>query len=507
VVNRRSFLVGAGGAAALAAAGVAGPAFAGSGSREKWNRLRHHLGGRLVLPSDAEYSTAKQLYLAQFDHIHPRAIAYCTSPADVSLCLRFAEYHDVPLAVRSGGNSAAGFSTKPDGLVIDVSHLNGISIGQESVRLGTGAQLVDITDRLGSAGLTIATGYCPTVAAGGFLQGGGAGPFNRTMGMASDTVTEVQVVLANGRIVTASPRENSDLYWAVRGGGGGNFGIVTSFKVTPAPLTDFDTCTLFYPYDQALDLLDGWQQWQADAPWEVASAILVTLWDAAPGKVPEASIFLGSMDPSGTLAGEVERLISLIGRPPARRVPFKAPYQKIMMGFYDCGDKTVEQCHRVGQMPGGQVSRVAYGDWRSRLFSEPMPLDGWSKVFSLFDTERWPGQMRQMQAVAWGGHANTPARGDSAFVHRDTIFSTSVLTSSATGPISEETVASSERFTDLGFAAMDPHSNGETYLNFYDVRDPNWERSYYAENYPRLRRIKGKYDPYNRFNHGQSVRA
>jgi FAD/FMN-containing dehydrogenase len=507
MVNRRSFLVGTGGAAALAAAGLSGTAFAKSKPGSKWSRLRHHLSGRLVLPSDADYTSAKQLYLAQFDHIHPEAIAYCTSPADVALCLRFAEYHDVPIAVRSGGNSAAGFSTKPDSLVIDVSSLNEISIGQKSVRLGTGAELVDITDRLGSAGLTIAGGYCPTVAAGGFLQGGGAGPFTRAMGMATDSVTEAQVVLADGRLVTASPRQNSDLYWALRGGGGGNFGIVTSFKVTPERLTDFDTCTLFWPYDQALDVLDGWQRWQADAPWAIGSAVTVTLMDAAPGKVPEVSIFLGSVDTSGSLAGEAERLISLVGRPPTDRKAVKAPYQKIMMGFYDCNDKSVDQCHREGTIAGGLVPRVAYGDWRSRLFSRPMPLEGWSKVLSLFDNERLAGQMRQMQAVSWGGKANTLARGATAFVHRDTVFSVAVLTSSSTGPISEETVASSERFTDIGFDAIDPYSNGETYLNFYDVRDPDWAKSYYGENYPRLRRIKGKYDPYNRFNHAQSVRA
>ncbi|POX51994.1 FAD-binding oxidoreductase [Streptomyces sp. Ru71] len=505
MVNRRSFLVGAGGAA-LAATGLASPAFARSSRGGKWHRLSHHLGGRLVLPSDADYPTAKQLYLAQFDHIHPQAIAYCTSPADVALCLRFAEYHDVPIAVRSGGNCAGGYSTKPDSLVIDVSQMNQISIGSKSVKLGPGAALVDITDKLSRNGLSIADGYCPSVAAGGFLSGGGAGPFTRAMGMATDSVTKAQVVLADGRLVTASPHENPDLYWAVRGGGGGNFGVVTGYQITPEPLTDLDTCTLFWPWDQGLEVFEGWSKWQADAPWAIGSALLITLMDAAPGKVPVLSVFMGSVDTGGILAPEVERLISLVGRPPARRQPVKAPYKKIMMGFYNCDDKTVDECHRVSTWPDALLPRMEYGIWRSRLFSKPLPRGGWSDVLQVFEDERWPGQMRQLQLVTMGGKANTVARDATAFVHRDTIFSIAYLAANYTGPVSAETVTSAEHFADTGFNVIDPYSNGETYLNFYDPRDPNWEKSYYAENYPRLMRIKDKYDPYNIFNHDQSVR-
>lgn len=505
MVNRRFFLAGAGGAA-LAATGLSGSAFARPAPRIGWDRLRHYLSGRLVLPSDSDYSTAKQLYLAQFDDVYPQAIAYCTTPVDVSLCLRFAEQHGVPVAVRSGGNSAGGYSTKPDSLVIDVSKLNEISLGRRSARLGPGAQLVDITDKLGRSGLSIADGYCPTVAAGGFLTGGGVGPFTRSMGIATDSVTSAQVVLADGRIVTASPHEHSDLYWALRGGGGGNFGIVTSYDVTPAPLTDLDTTTLIWPYEQAVDLFDGWSKWQADVPWSIGSAFLVTLLDAAPGKPPVVSLFMGSVDLSGVLAREAERLISLVGRPPVQQRPVKASYQDIMMGFYVCDDKTVEQCHRTGTAAGGLVPRMGYGIWRSRLFSEPLPHDGWSKVVEVFDKDRQAGQMRQLQVVTMGGKANTIARDATAFVHRDTIFSAAFLASNTEGAVTDESVASAQKFADDGFDAVDPYSNGETYLNFYDPRLPDWERSYYGENYPRLVRIKDKYDPYNIFSHQQSVR-
>lgn len=505
MVNRRSFLAGAGGAA-LAATGLSGTAFARSSPRAGWDRLRHHLAGRLVLPSDADYATAKQLYLAQFDDVYPQAIAYCTTPADVSLSLRFAEHHGVPIAVRSGGNCAGGYSTKQNSLVIDVSKMDDIALGRSSVRMGPGAQLVDITDTLARQGLAIADGYCPTVAAGGFLQGGGVGPFTRHMGIAADSVTSAQVVLADGRVVTASPHEHSDLFWAVRGGGGGNFGVVTSYEITPTPLTELDTTTLIWPHDQAVDLFDGWSQWQADVPWSIGSALLITLLDATPGNVPVVSLFMGSTDTSGVLAQEAERLISLVGRPPVQSRPVKAPYEKIMMGFYVCDDKTVDQCHRTGTVPGGLVPRMGYGIWRSRLFSEPLPHEGWSKVMEVFEHNRMPGQMRQLQVVTMGGKANTVPRGATAFVHRDTIFSAAFLASNQVGQVSDEAVASAQRFADEGFDVVDPYSNGETYLNFYDPRLPDWERSYYGENYPRLMRVKNAYDPHDIFRHQQSVR-
>jgi FAD/FMN-containing dehydrogenase len=184
MINRRSFLTGAGGVA-LATTALTGAAQAkGDAFGTRWSRLADRLQGRLVLPSDADYQRAKQLYQVQFDATSPRAVAYCVSAADVSACVRFAEAYGIPVAARSGGHSAGGYSTT-EGLVIDVSGLNSVALGESSVRMGPGAQLVDIADTLAPAGLGISGGYCPTVAAGGFFQGGGMGLFTRSVGIAS----------------------------------------------------------------------------------------------------------------------------------------------------------------------------------------------------------------------------------------------------------------------------------------------------------------------------------
>lgn len=508
MINRRSFLVGAGGAA-LAATGASAvfPATANARTRSgiRWGRLDDKLRGHLVLPSDADYQRAKQLYQVQFDAVNPRAVAYCTTPSDVANCLRFAQDNGIEVAARSGGHSAAGYSTT-QGLVVDVSGLNTVTLGTGTAKIGTGAQLVDIANTLAPAGLGISGGYCPTVAAGGFLQGGGIGLFTRHIGMASDKVTAAKVVLADGRVVTASADQHRDLFWALRGGGGGNFGIVTSYDVAPTPLTNVAAINIVWPYAQALEMLDGWARWLVDAPHSIGSGMNVTLTDAAPGTVPTASIFLGSVDTGPAFDAEIARLISVVGKPPVFQQKFTAPYQAVMMQLYRCSELTVDECHRSDTSPGGKVPRAAFGAWRSRLFRQTMPREGWAKALQVFESDRMPGQMRQLQISALGGEANKVARTATAYVHRDSLFSVSYLTANAEAPVSDEARASANRWVDAGFAAIDPYSNGETYQNFIDPRLPDWERSYYAENYQRLRQVKERYDPYKFFRFAQSVR-
>ncbi|MBZ4320826.1 FAD-binding oxidoreductase [Streptomyces huiliensis] len=504
MIDRRSFLAGTGGAA-LAVTALTGAAQPKSTvTNTRWGRLADRLQGRLVLPSDADYQRAKQLYQVQFDTVSPRAVAYCASAADVAACVRFAEAYGIPVAARSGGHSAGGYSTT-QGLVVDVSGLNSVVRGERSVRVGPGAQSVDIADTLAPAGLGLSIGYCPTVAAGGFLQGGGMGLFTRSIGVASDKVTAAQVVLADGRTVTASPHRNSDLFWALRGGGGGNFGIVTSYEVTPSPLTDVAAVNLVWTFDQALDMLDGWTRWLPDAPWTIGSGVNVTLTDAGPGTVPTAAVFLGSVDTGKGFDDEIARLVSLVGRPPVARRQFTAPYKSVLMSLYQCSELTAQQCHRSDTTPGGTLQRPAFGAWRSRLFGRTMPREGWAKALKAFDASRFPGQMRQLQISALGGRVNTVRRDATAYVHRDSLFSVSYLTSNTAGPVPQEARSAAWEYVDRGFSVIDPYSNGETYQNFIDPRLPDWRRSYYAENHARLARIKRKYDPHRFFRFAQGI--
>lgn len=501
MVTRRSFLKGVGASAAVLPLASA-PAFS-TQAGPSWGQLSSRLQGDLVLPTDPAYSVAKQLDLAEFDVISPKAVAYCASAADVAACLSFAQDNGLPFAARSGGHSAAGYSTTT-GLVIDVSRLNAITAGTGTATLGAGAQLVDVVNVLAPSGLTVSGGFCPTVALGGFLQGGGMGLLTRSVGITSDTLLSAQVVLASGRAVTASPQQNPDLYWAIRGGGGGNFGVVTSYTVTPTSVSQLTLTTLAWNFGNAASVLDGWSQWLAGASRAVGSASVITLADAAPGNQPAVSVLVGSPGSTELLASEVQRLIAAVGVPPAGQNTVTDSYQKVMMSIYGCAGNGVPECHRQGSSPDGTLPRAAFALERSRLFDAPPPLAMWEDAVAAFGSNRVAGQTHIMQLGALGGAASDLPRTATAYVHRDALLSVNFLGVIATAPSSAGKQAV-RQWVDNEFALIDPYSSGETYQNYVDPELQDWRRSYYAENYPRLLNVKRSYDPYNAFNFPQSV--
>ncbi|MET9396631.1 FAD-binding oxidoreductase [Kitasatospora sp. NPDC002965] len=506
MITRRSLLGGAGALALPLAAVPALPAVATTAEtrRRRWSRLSGRLHGTLVLPGDPAYGVAKQIGQARFDTVEPAAVAYCADEADVSLCLRYAQDQDIPIAVRAGGHSGGGYSTGT-GLVIDVSRLNSAAVAADgSATFGGGTQLVDVTNAVAPYGLAVSGGFCPTVSLGGFLQGGGIGLLTRHVGISSDKVTSARVVLANGRTVTASPDDHDDLYWALRGGGGGNFGVVTSYTVKAVPLATLTLANLSWTFDHAVDLLDAWAHWLPDAPRTLGGGAVVGL-PAAPGAPPFISVLIGSVGTEAELSAEIGRLVSLVGAVPASRNSFTAPYRSVMMGLYGCGSFTQEQCHRAGTGPAAVLARPTAAVDRGRLFDGPPPRAVWEAAIGRLGTDRQAGQQRMVQLSALGGAANDPARTATAYVHRDAQFNASFGAVIATGPVDEAAVAAARGWVDGGFALLDPHSGGESYQNFIDPGLPDWQRAYYGENYPRLVAVKHRYDPHRLFSFPQAI--
>ncbi|MFF3326626.1 FAD-binding oxidoreductase [Streptomyces sp. NPDC002889] len=478
-----------------------------AGTRIPWDQLDRNLTGQLVRPGDASYNVARQLELAQFDAINPKAVAYCVSANDVSVAVRFAQDNCLPVAARSGGHSYGGYSTTP-GLIIDVSRLSAVTIaGPDTVHIGPGAQNVDILNKLAPHGLVVSEGGCPTVAAGGFLQGGGFGFLTRPLGMACDAVTSAEVVLADGRIVTASPSRNADLFWAIRGGGGGNFGIVTRFTVTPHAGDQMAISNLVFPYDRTVDVLDGVARWLVDAPRTIGGGAYVVQPDAAPGSVPAVNVMLASRGTPAELGTETARLLSLAGAA-LNRQDAVMTYRALEMMVFGCGNLTEDQCRRSEKTPAGVLTRPEFGLERTRLGSRPLAGSGWADVMSAFDADRRAGQARYLDLHMFGGAANDPARTDTAYVHRDALFSVNYrvhINDRAADTAEARAVAT--YWVDNGFAAIDPLSNGETYQNWMDAALPDWKSSYYAENYSRLASIKSKYDPNRFFRFAQGIGA
>ncbi|MEU6849565.1 FAD-binding oxidoreductase [Actinacidiphila alni] len=502
MISRRKVL-GAG-ATAVALSGI-GATTGFAGSSAPWSRLRSSLQGQLVLPTDAGYTTAKQLDLQQFDVINPQAVAYCVSTNDVARSLKFAQDYCIPFAVRSGGHSGGGYSTST-GLVIDVSRLNSISVGRNKVTVGTGVQGVDAIAALAPHGKAIIGGYCPTVAVGGFYQGGGLGVLTRPYGVGSDRIASAKVVLANGDVVTASPTQNRDLYWGIRGAGGGNFGVVTSYDITTVDVTQLAIVNLTWTFDKAADVLDGYARWSVDAPRTISGGAFLQLFDAAPGTPVNVMVFVAGTGTPAELDAEVARLLSLTGAPATQTPSSVVPYQALMMGFFRCA-ADVTACHRADTTPGGTIPRSAFGLQRSRFFNRLPSKSVWEDAAALFETLRVPGQAHLMELLPLGGAVKDLRRTDTAFVHRDALFTVNFLTDIATPDAADSAGrAAGQAFVDNGFGIIDPQSAGETYQNFIDPELPDWRQSYYAENYPRLSYVKHHYDPHNAFRFAQSIR-
>ncbi|GFE13640.1 hypothetical protein Sgleb_16870 [Streptomyces glebosus] len=503
-ISRRNVLRGGvGAAAALAAFG--GTRLAVARSVDIWAELEKHLSGPLVLPADADYSRAKELHFKQFDTIAPRGIAYCTSVEDVRTCVAFAQKHGLPAAVRSGGHSSAGYSSST-GLVMDVSRLNQMNVGASTVTVGAGTQQIDVLTALTPKGLGLPGGSCPTVALGGFLQGGGFGLLTRKHGMACDRLVSAEVVLADGRVVTASEDSEPELYWALRGGGGGNFGVVTKFEVRPAKVTNMLNYQLSWTWDDAPAVMTAWQDWFAAAPPELGGGSLtIALPDAAPGAVPVVSVTGGWTGTERDGGRTLDELVSAVGRPPASRKVQNLPYGDAMMYWYGCSDKSAEQCHRVGDNPEALLPRGAYLRARSRMFGRTLPTAGVEEVLAAFDANRQAGHTRSVSCGALGGKANEPGRTDTAYVHRDTEYIMIYANVIPSGEPTEEQRAAAEAWTAKVFDAADPYSSGETYQNYPDPALTSWRQDYFAENYRRLSAVKKQYDPQRFFRFPQAI--
>ncbi len=503
MISRRTLLTGAGAAGGLIVM-RSGPSQA-AGTRDSWDSLRRNLTGDLVVPGDPGYPAAVQLYLTAYDSVKPGAVAFCESAGDVSTCLKFAQDKAIRFAVRSGGHSTAGYSTLKGGLIVDVSRLNGVSVTSPTqATIGAGAQNIDVLTGLAASGLATVGGACATVGAAGFLSGGGIGFLTRSLGIACDAVTSAQVVLADGTVVTASAGEHPDLYWAIRGGGGGQFGVVTSFTVRPSPVTTVALTNLTFAYDDAAEVLDGYTRWLEQAPRTIGGACAVQLADSAPGGVPVPIVIMVSTGTAEQLAAEADRLVSLTAAPVARTASV-VPYSALMLGLYGCATLTTEQCHRAGATPGGQLPRAAFGLDRSRLFDGPVAASTWADALAVFDTERVAGSRHALQVLPLGGAAADLSRTATAYVHRDSLY-TATFNASVPGASSTAAQrASAVQWSTNGFSVLDPVSNGETYVNFVDPYLKDWRSSYYAENYARLVKVKKKYDPSGGFRFAQSI--
>lgn len=470
-----------------------------------WAALAKSLQGTLVRPDSSLYQTAYKLYSPRFDGIRPEAIAYCASPPDVQACLSFARKFALPLAARGGGHSYAGYSTS-SGLVVDVTRMNVVQVNASagSAIVGAGARLIDVYAAVAQHGMVIPAGSCPTVGIAGVTLGGGIGVLGRKFGLTCDNLLAAQVVLADGRMLTCDANTNADLFWALRGGGGGNFGVVTSFTFQTHQVATLSLFTLDWPWSSAATMVDAWQNWAPQTPDELwSNCLLLGTGDKSSDPIARVNgVYVGD---SAALNALLRQFTSSIRVAPASSYVSEAGILETMLIEAGCYGKTVSECHLVGQTPDGQEQRDTYSA-KSDFYTRALPRQGIDTLVSAIDRRQASSTIAGGGILldAAGGAINRVAPDATAFAHRDALFSAQYLAHwNANDPASVVTA----NYTWLAdtWQAMRPYASGAAYQNYIDPNLADWQHAYYGANLPRLQRIKATYDPGNLFHFAQSI--
>jgi FAD/FMN-containing dehydrogenase len=494
----------ANGAAPSVGASAGGAAAARPPRPADWAALARDLAGSLVRPGEADYTSAKHLFDPRFDGLHPAGIAYCASPHDVAACLAFVRRHGVKVAARCGGHSYAGWSST-SGLIVDVTRMAGVSVSGGTAVVGAGTRLVDFYNGLAAYGRAVPGGSCPTVGIAGLTLGGGVGVVSRAYGLTSDNVLSLQIVTAEGRLRTASPGRNPDLYWACRGGGGGNFGVVTSFTFRTHPVGEIILFFLSWPWSQADRVIAGWQSWAPHAPDALWSNLHLA---AAPGgSIPSIEVggtFLGSV---GEASAELDKLYAAVGSVPPSPFLESTTWLHAMLVEAGCSTLTVDECHLPTQNPAGQLSRASeYA--KSDFFTRPLSSNGIGTLLSgVENLQLVNGALGGSGGIAFdamGGAVNRVAPGATAYVHRNALFQAQYTTGWTSGAASAG-VARQHAWQRSFWRSMRPYASGQAYQNYIDPDLANWRQAYYGANYARLTRVKAAYDPDRVFTFPQAI--
>src|SRR5215212_4193859 len=232
------------------------------------------IGAEVLVAGSAGYDSARRSQIARFDAVRPRVVVRCRASEDVAQAIAFARAEGLPLALRSGGHCFAGRSSTT-GVVIDVSGMAAVSVSDDTVTVGAGARLADVYDALAAHGRTIAAGCGPTVGIAGLTLGGGLGVLGRSHGLTADQLVAARVVLADGRIVESDAHRYEDLFWALRGAGGGQCAAVTQLVLRTLPAPKATGFHLVWPWTAGAAVVRAWQAWAPDAPNAIAASLLV----------------------------------------------------------------------------------------------------------------------------------------------------------------------------------------------------------------------------------------
>ncbi|MFB3779215.1 MAG: FAD-binding oxidoreductase [Bryobacteraceae bacterium] len=449
------------------------------------DELRVRLRGELIQPQDAAYESARKVYNAMIDK-RPRMIVRCADVADVIQAVLFARNANMLVAVRGGGHNGAGLAVCDGGLVIDLSRMRSTHVdpAARTMRVEGGCTWNDV-DHAGHAfGLTTPAGTISTTGVGGLTLGGGIGHLTRRYGLTIDNLLAVDMVLADGTFVAANASEHADLYWAVRGGGG-NFGVVTSFLFQLHPVKIVQAGPTFWPIDQAPDVLRFYSQFITAAPEEINGFFAFLT-------VPPAPMF-----PKELHLKKMCGVVWCSTLPPEQTDKALQPMRQFGKPAFD----------HVGPMPFPVLQSLFDGlyppglqwYWKADVFKEFN-----SKAIDLHAEHgsRLPTMHSTAHLYPIDGAVSRVGSGDTAFQFRDSKWA-GVIVGVDPDPANKEKITSWARSY---WEALHPHSAGGAYVNFMMDEGQDRVKATYGKNYKRLAAIKKTYDPANFFRVNQNIR-
>jgi FAD/FMN-containing dehydrogenase len=452
---------------------------------ENINDFRGQLRGRVLTPEDAGYDDARKVYNAMISR-KPRLIVKCADPADVIAAISFARANSLRVSVRGGGHNAGGLGVCDDGLVIDLSRISYVHVdpSARAVRVGGGTTWGDVDHATHPFGLAVPSGIISTTGVGGLTLGGGLGHLTRKYGFTIDNLISADLVLADGSFVVASAEENPDLFWAIRGGGG-NFGVATSFLFQAHPVKMVCAGPMLWELDQAPDVMKWYREFIPQAPEEING--FFAFMTVPPGPpFPEALHFRKMCGIVWCYNGPMERANQILEpirsyRPPAFEFFVPMPYP-MLQGMFD------------GLYPAG-----LQWYWKADFFKE-LPDEAIAQHVAY--AAQLPTLHSTMHLYPVNGMAHKVGKGATAWSYRDAVWS-QVIVGVDPDPANRDKIVDWAR---KYWNALHPFGAGGGYINFMMEEGEASIRATYRENYDRLAAVKAKYDPENFFNVNQNIR-
>lgn len=450
-----------------------------------YSDLKQEFQGDLILAGNEGYDKARRLWNGLYDK-YPKAIAYCKTPLDVVKAINFSRENELIFSVRGGGHDYAGNSVCEDGLVIDLSRMNEVEVdpAKQTATVGGGSTVGEFDAAAQKYGLASTTGTVSTIGIGGLTLGGGSGYLSRKLGMALDNLISAEVVTARGKLVRASENQNEDLFWAIRGGGG-NFGVVTSFefrlhKIGPEVLS----YQAYYSFEDSKEILNLYRKFMEQAPDELQCYAFFM-------NVPPVEPFPKEFYGQTTCA----LIACYCGETEAGAASFQTlqEFGKPFLNFQQNIEYTAIRKSFDAGMPKG-LRWFTKADYINELNDKAI------NVFLKY-TRSLPGSYTMAYFEPMGGAANRIAPTATAFPHRDAAYSLHIFP----GWNDQEDDKKNIQWAKDFHQAIKSETNGGVYVNLLSHDEDNRIKAAYGNNFERLVQVKKKWDPQNLFRMNHNI--